>query len=327
MSNDPLQLFVLNASRPFGERVARELVVAAAPHEEREFENGEHKARPLASVRGRDVYVILSMHGDSAQSVNDKLCRLLFFIGALKDAAAARVTAVVPYLAFTRKDTRTNPRDPLTLRYVAALFEALGTDAILTLDPHNVSAFENAFRLGADYLDACNLFANHFLPLVRGTEVVVVSPDTGGVKRANRFRKCLAGALDAPVATAFCEKYRKGDKLSGELLAGDVGGKTAIIFDDMISSGETTARAARACRSHGASRVFAAASHGLFGPGAAQVLDGCGLESVVVTDSVAPFRPGQSMPGHLAVVSCSALFAEAIKRMHDGRSVSELAAW
>src|SRR6476619_1093699 len=104
MSNDPLQLFFLNASHLFGEQVARWLAIAPSPHEEREFEDAEHKARPSVSVRGRDVYVIQSLNGDGAQSVNDKLCRLLFFIGALKDAAAARVTAVVPYLAYARKD-------------------------------------------------------------------------------------------------------------------------------------------------------------------------------------------------------------------------------
>lgn len=327
MSNDPLQLFVLNSSHLFGEQVARWLALAPTPHEEREFEDGEHKARPLAGVRGRDVYVIQSLHGDSGQSVNDKLCRLLFFIGALKDAAAARVTAVVPYLAYARKDMRTNPRDPVTMRYIGAMFEAVGVDAILTLDVHNLSAYQNAFRCETEHLDACNLFVKHFQPLVHGTEVVVVSPDTGGVKRANRFRKSLAAALNAPVGTAFFEKYRKGDTLTGELLVGDVGGKTAIIFDDLINSGGTMARAAQACRKHGASKVFAAASHGLFSEGARESLTGCGLESIVVTDSVAPFRQEQSLPEHLNVESCSNLFAEAIKRMHGGGSVSELAAW
>jgi len=327
MINDPLQLFFLNASHLFGEQVARWLAIAPSPHEEREFEDAEHKARPSVGVRGRDVYVIQSLNGDGAQSVNDKLCRLLFFIGALKDAAAARVTAVVPYLAYARKDTRTNPRDPVTTRYVAALFEAVGTDAVLTLDVHNISAFQNAFRCGAEHLDSSHLFAKHFLPLVQGSEVVVVSPDTGGVKRANRFRKCLSAALGAPVGTAFCEKYRKGDTLTGELLVGEVGGKAALIFDDLISSGQTMARAAHACRQHGALKVFAAASHGLFSQGAAEAMNDAGFDGIVVTDSVAPFRQDQSLPEHLTVVSCAALFAEAIKRMHEGGSVSDLAAW
>jgi ribose-phosphate pyrophosphokinase len=327
MLTDTLQLFVLNASRQFGEQVARWRGIPARAHDEREFGDGEHKARSLESVRGNDVYVVQSLHGDATGSVNDKLCRLLFFIGALGDAAAARVTAVVPYMAFARKDSKTNPRDPLTLRYVASMFEAVGTDAVLTLDVHNLSAFQNAFRCVTDHLDACHLFAKHFVPLVQGSEVVAVSPDAGGIKRANHFRKCLEAGLGRPVAIAMCEKYRRADQLSGELLAGDVAGKTVILFDDMVSSGQTMARAAQACRQHGATRVFAAASHGLFGAGAAQMLDGAGIDALVVTDSVAPFRQDYGLPAHLTAVSGSALFAEAIRRMHDGGSVSELAAW
>ncbi len=111
----------MNASRDLGERVAAAIGVALAPHEEREFEDGEHKARPLASVRDRDAYVVHSLYGDAQQSANDKLVRLLFFLGALRDAGAARVTAVAPYLCYARKDRRSKPRDPVSTRYVAAL--------------------------------------------------------------------------------------------------------------------------------------------------------------------------------------------------------------
>lgn len=327
MSNRPLLLFALNDNRVFGEQVGHWLGSAPARHEEREFDGGEHKARPLASVRGGDVYVVQSLHGDATHSANDKLCRLLFFIGALHDAAAARVTAVVPYLAYARKDSRTNPHDPVTTRYVAALFEAVGTNAVVTLDVHNRSAFQNAFRCGTEHLDAGHLFVKHFLPILHGSEAVVVSPDAGGVKRANLFRTSLAAALQAPVASAFCEKYRKGEALSGELLVGEVQGKTAIIFDDMIGSGSTTARAARTCRAHGAQRVFAAATHGLFGKGAAATLAESGIDGIVITDSIAQYRTEQDTPAHLTVLSCSALVAEAIKRMHDDGPVSELSTW
>ena len=128
MSQTGLILFALHASHDFGQRVSDALGIPLAPHEEREFEDGEQKARPLISVRGADVYVLHSLYGDSVQSGNDKLLRLLFFIGALKDAAAARITAVVPYLAYARKDRKSKPRDPVTTRYVASLFEAVGTD-------------------------------------------------------------------------------------------------------------------------------------------------------------------------------------------------------
>ncbi|KPL27030.1 MAG: ribose-phosphate pyrophosphokinase, partial [Acidithiobacillales bacterium SM1_46] len=134
--SDSLAVFAVAASREFGERVAQALGQALGAHEEREFEDGEHKIRPLKSVRGRDVYVIQSLYSDSAQSANDKLCRMLFFLGALRDAGAARTTAVMPYLAYARKDQKSQTRDPVTTRYVAQLIESVGVDRVVTLDVH-----------------------------------------------------------------------------------------------------------------------------------------------------------------------------------------------
>ena len=124
MTTPRLCLFALEASHELGAAIAAALGQPLAAHEERDFEDGEHKTRPLDDVAGADVYVVQSLHGGPAESANDKLCRLLFFIGALKDAGAARVTAVTPYLCYARKDRRTKPNDPVTTRYVAALFEA-----------------------------------------------------------------------------------------------------------------------------------------------------------------------------------------------------------
>ncbi|MCK4867236.1 MAG: ribose-phosphate pyrophosphokinase-like domain-containing protein, partial [Alphaproteobacteria bacterium] len=146
MTGSDITLFALNASRAFGERVAERLGIALGQHEERDFEDGEHKARPLENARGRDVFVVQSLYGEAGESVNDKLLRLLFFIGALKDASAAEVTAVVPYLGYARKDRKTKSRDPVTTRYVAALFEAVETERVVTIDVHNLAAFQNAFR-------------------------------------------------------------------------------------------------------------------------------------------------------------------------------------
>src|SRR5512136_1145499 len=140
------RLFALEATAEFGRAVSNWLGRPLSPHEERGFEDGEHKIRPLANVQNADVYVVQSLHGGPTESANDKLCRLLFFIGALKDSGAARVTAVVPYLCYARKDRRTKPGDPVTTRYVAGLFESVGTDCIVTLEVHNPVAFENAFR-------------------------------------------------------------------------------------------------------------------------------------------------------------------------------------
>jgi ribose-phosphate pyrophosphokinase len=320
-----LQLFVLNASRRLGEEIARRLDVEPARHEERDFEDGEHKARPLESVRGRDVYVLQSLYGDADQSANDKLVRLLFFIGAVKDAGADRVTAVMPYLCYARKDRRTKPRDPVSSRYVAALLESMGVDRIVTLDVHNLAAYENAFRIEVEHLEARPLFVDYFAAQVGNNEVAVASPDVGGVKRAEAFREALEHRLGRPLQRAFMEKRRSEGIVSGDLLVGRVAGLDVIVVDDLVSSGTTLHRAVRACRAHGAKRIFAAATHGLFTAKAAELLSEAALDMLVVTDTVPPFRlPEAMVKTRLRVVSCVPLIAEAIRRLHSNGSITEL---
>ena len=325
MNHDKPVLFALHASRAFGENVAQRLDINLSEHEEREFEDGEHKSRPLVNIRNRDVFVIQSLYADAKESGNDKLLRLLFFIGALRDASAAHVTAVVPYLAYARKDAKTQTRDPVMTRYVAQLFEAVGTDRVLTLDVHNLAAFQNAFRCHTDHLEATKLFVAHWAPLLK-TEprVTVVSPDIGGIKRAERFRQALARTLDQEPTLAFMEKARARGMLRTGRLAGDVG-ETAIIIDDLISTGGTLLQAAIACRDRGATQVFAAATHGLFTGDSLHLLTGTELDRIVVTDSVPPWRLDAELSRKkLVVLPAAALFAEAIRRIHTGGSLVEL---
>ena len=323
MTKNSLLLFALEHSHVLGNAIAQQLGLALAPHEERVFEDGEHKARPLQSVRGRSCFVLHSLYGEPAQSVNDKLTRLLFFIATLKDAAAKEVTAVVPYLAYARKDRKTQPRDPVTLRYLAQLFEAVGTDALLVLEVHNPAAFQNAFRCSTETLDCTALFAQQLVDRLGDSAVTVVSPDAGGVKRAALFRQKLAHSLGRSVTMGFVEKFRSAGVLSGELLVGEVSGRHVLLFDDLISSGQTLLRAARACHQQGAAAVWALAAHGLFN--AESVLSDPMIERVFITDSV-PLRltPGSALANKLEVVSCADLLAEAIRRCHEGGSIVEL---
>src|SRR3990172_6409131 len=323
--NDDLPLvFSLKASQAFGEAVARVLQSPPGVHEEREFEDGEHKSRPLVSVRGRDVYVIHSLYGDAAQSVTDKRMRLLFFIGTLKDASAARVAAVVPYLAYARKDAKTQTRDPVTTRYVAQLFEAAGTDRVVTMDVHNLAAFQNAFRCRTDHLEATKLFVAHFASLLKEeSQITVVSPDIGGMKRAERFREALGRVLNRELKMAFMEKARAKGVMRGGRLIGDVAG-AAIIVDDLISTGGTLLHAAAACRESGAKKVYAAASHGIFVGNANRLLSGTELDQIVVTDNIPPFRLDPELArSKLTVLSAPPLFADAIRRIHTGGSLVE----
>lgn len=321
-----LMLFGLNASYEFATQVSSHMGLQLAPHEEREFEDGEHKARPLVSVRGKDVYVLHSLYGDPVQTANDKLMRLLLFIGALKDGAAARVTAVVPYLAYARKDRKTKIRDPVSTRYVAALFEAVGTDVVMTLDVHNLAAFQNSFRCRTEHFLAAPLLIEKILPEIGKREIVVVSPDAGGIKRAEEFRQRLSTKIKRPVGAAFVEKYRSEGVVSGNLFAGIVNDCDVIIVDDLISSGTTVMRAVNACRDRHAVHIIVAASHGLFSADAITVLNDPALQHIVISDSVSPWRIEKSnIYEKIVFASCSSLFAQAIMRSHTNESMSELA--
>jgi ribose-phosphate pyrophosphokinase len=318
-----LRLFALKASAELGGAIAAALGQPLAAHEERDFEDGEHKTRPLDSVRGRDVYVIQSLHGGPVESANDKLVRLLFFIGALKDAGAARVTVVAPYLCYARKDRRTKPNDPVTTRYMASLFEAVGTDTMVTLEVHNPAAFENAFRCPTVALTATPLFAVYAKAL--GNEkLCVVSPDLGGGKRAELLRETLEAEIGKPVGMGFAEKHRSGGVVSGDLFVGEVEGATALIIDDLISTGGTLLRAAQAARKTGAKKVIALVTHGLFMPGASQVIADPAIDRFVVTDSVPPFRLEASARGKIDTIAVAPLLAETIRRLHDGRALTDL---
>lgn len=319
-------VFASVQSGVFANAVCTALGTPLAASEEREFERGEHKMRPREEVRGRHVFVIQSIHGDSTASTNDRLVRLLFFIGALKEAGAASVTACVPYLAYARKDRRTQPQDPVTTRYVAALFEAVGCDRVVVLDVHNEAAFDNAFRCETVRLQADALFAAALAFPSPRSRIVVVSPDSGGVKRAEQFRSSVAALSKGSVEFAFMHKIREHDQLSGDTLIGDVGGAEVLIYDDLIASGSTVMRTVGAARNAGAKAVRVLATHPVFTAEAIQLFGDEGPAAVMVSDSV-PIRGQYAslLQGRLRVCSVAPLFAECIRRLHRGESLAGLA--
>lgn len=320
-----MRLFALNGSKDLGAATARALGMALDPHEERDFEDGEHKARPLVSVRGADVYVLHSLAGGSGETVNDKLCELLFFLATCRENGAARVTAIVPYMAYARKDRQTKARDPVTTRYVAQLFEAAGTDRIVCLDIHNFAAFQNAFRCESVHLDTRRLFVPLITRLAGNLPATVFSPDGGGVKRAQLLKEAIESETGKEAGFGFMEKRRSRGIVSGDLFAGDVAGAAVFIVDDMISSGGTMLRAALACRERGARSVYAIATHGLFGKGAGSLFESPAIERIVVTDSVASAnRAIIDHPTRCEIVPVGALLGEAIRRLHGDESISDL---
>ncbi|MGY5851100.1 ribose-phosphate diphosphokinase [Salegentibacter sp. F14] len=317
-------VFALENSREFGEKVAQDLGLTLSAHEEREFEDGEHKSRPLENVRNQDVFIIQSLHGGGQGSVNDMLCRLLFFVGAVKDASAKSISVVVPYLCYARKDRRTKPRDPVTIRYVAQLFEAMGIDRIVNIDVHNLQAFQNAFRCKTEHLEAKNIFAAYFHEKLKGEEIAVMSPDFGGVKRADEFRKVLERHSGKNLPLLIMEKMRSKGVISGETIVGQAKGKNVIIIDDLIASGSTMLRAAKACLNLGAHSVYAVATHACFSSKASEILIDDAFEQIVISDSI-PLNFTQSkLQRKIKVLSVAPLFAEAIKRIQTGGSLVDL---
>ncbi|BFN28290.1 MAG: ribose-phosphate pyrophosphokinase [Gammaproteobacteria bacterium HGW-Gammaproteobacteria-9] len=312
MSNHPPLLFALQGTQEYAARVARHMGLELAEIEERAFEDGEHKSRALTPVEGRKVAVFHALYGDDERSVNDKLCRLLFFCGALKDAGARHVQVVAPYLCYARKERRTQFQDPIITRYVAALFEACRVDRLTTLEVHNLAAFDNAFRIPTRHIESAELFAAHFAQLSADAELVAVSPDAGGAKRAESFRRALQQHTGRSVGSAYMEKYRSNDIVTGTMLVGDVRDRIAIIVDDLISTGGTLLRAGEACRTAGARQVHAAAAHGLF-TGGPELLESPVFDQLVITDTVPPFRLDPDLAGRrLTVLDSSATLAAAL---------------
>jgi ribose-phosphate pyrophosphokinase len=320
-----MHLFALSETQALGERVAAHMAHPLARLEERAFEDGEHKARPRDSVRGEDCYILQSLDGSGGFSPNDKLVRLCFLAAALKENGAHRVTAVIPYLAYARKDRQTKSRDPVSTRYVAQLLEAAGIDVVTALEVHNIVAFQNAFRKPSIHLDTARLFVERALPLVGDGAVVVASPDPGGVKRAQIFREMFERRLGRPVGNAFVDKRRSAGVVSGDLLAGDVKGAIVLVVDDLVASGATLARAAARCLEEGARTVYAFAAHGLFVGGADKAVGDAKFAKLFVTDSVSTHRLSEkTLAARVEVVSAVPLFADAISILYQGGSISAL---
>jgi len=321
-----LLVFASAQGAAFAHAVAGRLSISLAASEEREFEHGEHKLRPLQEVRGQPVFVVHSIHGDSLASTNDRLVRLLFLVGALKDAGAATVTACVPYLAYARNDRHAQPQNVATTLHVARLFEAVGCDRVVVLDVHNEAAFDNAFRCETIRLEANAVFADSVASPAHGDRLVVVSPDSGGVKRAEQFRTRVEAETRSRVDLAFMHTLREAGKLSGETLVGDVAGADVLVYDDIIASGATAMRTVKAARRAGAKSVRVFATHPVFTAEAIQLFGDGGPDSVTVSDSV-PVRGQYAslLQGCLRIRSVAPLFAEVIQRLHRGESLIGLA--
>lgn len=324
--NGNFRLFGLGASKEYAKEVASHLDVGLSKHAEEYFADHEAYVRSDVNVRDCDVYVIQSLYHGPDESLADKLTKLLFFIGSLRDASVRRITAVIPYLAFQRQDRKTESRAPITTKYLAKQIEAAGADRLLTMDVHNLSAFQNAFRIQTDALEAKNLMADYvaetfaYEPIA---DLVILSPDSGGMGRARRFRQSLNKRLSVDVGIAYLDKDHQGKVIKGNEIIGDVRGKRVIVIDDMISSGATLTECYKAVKKNEGILWGSCATHGLFVGRVNENLSS--LDNIIVCDTIKPAGLNEANMKKLQVISTARMFAQAIRRTHEeGGSISDL---
>src|SRR4051794_5860089 len=297
MGDGPLQLFAGNSNRPLATEIGEALGARLGNALVGTFRNGEVRVRIEDNVRGADVFVVQSL----CPPIHHHIWELLLLLDALKRASARRVTAVIPYYAYARQERKTAGREPISARVLADVITAAGADRVLTMDLH-APAIEGFFNIPVDHLRAVKLLAGYFDD--QGlTNAVVVSPDVGGVARANDFRQRLGLPL------AIIAKHRPTpDAVEVVEMVGDVQGRTAILLDDMVSTGGTMIEAARVLRARGATNVYACATHGVFAIDALQALAQAQVERWIVTNTI-PLPPDTRLPT-LEVLSVAPLLAE-----------------
>jgi len=277
------------------------------------FSDGELSVEIADNVRGRDVFIVQS----TCSPGNDHLMELLISMDALKRASAWRITAVIPYFGYARQDRKLKPRVPITARLVADLLEAAGADRILTMDLH-AGQIMGFFNQPVDNLNALPVMIPYLKEQYGGQDLMVVSPDVGGLERARQFATRLGN-----VDIAVIDKRRSGPNQVAEMkVIGSVKDKTCIIVDDMVDTGGTLVKAGDTLLQEGASRIIACCVHPVLSGNALERLESSGFEEVVVTDTIPMQRANR--PEKIKVISVVPLFAEAVRRIHHEDSVSSL---
>ena len=308
-----MKLLTGNSNRPLAESIGQYLKLPFTKAVVRRFADMEVFVEIQENVRGEDMFVIQS----SSFPANDHLMELLIMIDALRRASARRITAVIPYFGYARQDRKVGPRTPISAKLVANLITEAGANRVLTVDLH-AGQIQGFFDIPTDNLYAQPVIVKDILDNLHGEDLMVVSPDVGGVVRA----RALAKRLGVDLAIVDKRRERAGESEVMNII-GDVDGRTCLLVDDIVDSGGTICNAAEALLKHGAKAVYAYATHGVLSGGAVARIRDSKLKSLVVTDSIAATEDVRAC-ANIRRINVAPLLGEAIRRISSEESVSSL---
>ncbi len=307
-----ISIFTGNAHPKLAKDIAKYLKGEVSQALVSRFSDGEVRVKIEENVRGKDVFVVQP----TSPPVNENLMELLIMIDALKRASARRITAVIPYFGYARQDRKDQPRVPITAKLVANLLTTAGADRVLTLDLH-AGQIQGFFDIPLDHLYAINVFVEYFSKKKFKNNLVVVSPDVGGIKMARAYAKRLRAGL------AIVDKRRNTpDSTEAIHILGEVKAKVAILVDDIIATGSSLIEAAKVLKKAGTKKIYAAVTHGVLSKDAPKKLENSEISQLVITDSIP--LPKEKRTSKIKVVSVAPLLGEAIKRIHEEKSISIL---
>ncbi len=311
-----LMVFAGTSSKALGAQIGSRLGIDLGEVIIQRFQDGEIYVRFEESIRGADIFLVQS----TSTPVNDSLMELLIMINAAKLASAHRITAVMPWYGYSRQDKKSSPREPITARLVAQLLEAAGVDRVLTMDLH-AGQIQGFFQIPVDHMTATPILADHFLERQFAGDfsegLVVVSPDAGRAKLANHFAEKLGARL-----AVLAKQRPEHNTAEITFLIGDVEGKAALLIDDMIDTAGTLCAGAAVVKKAGATKVLAAATHGIFSGKAFDRLEESVIEEIVVTDTI-PVPEG-SAGGKIQILSVDRILSDTIHNVFCDESVSEI---
>jgi ribose-phosphate pyrophosphokinase len=309
--NGKLKIFAGNANPDLAEKIAKYLKTPLGDALVTTFSEGEVRVKINEDVRGTDVFIVQP----TCPPTNNNLMELLIMIDAVKRASARRITAVIPYFGYARQDRKDQPRVPISAKLVANLLTVAGTDRILTMDLH-ASQIQGFFDIPMDHLFAVTVVVDHFKKK-KIKDLVIASPDVGGIKMARAYAKRLNAQL------AIVDKRRIDDRHAEAMnILGDVKGKNIVIIDDLVATASSMCEAAGALKHAGALKIFAAVSHPILSGPAVERIKKSAIEEFIVTDSIP--LDGKKKDSVFKVLSVAPLLGEAIRRIHQEESVSSL---